>query len=66
MGDSLLCSRHKTVSDTPRNGRTDAYVWDSSGVWSAGGATLPRELEVILTTPSAFLKNSNSWCSVIF
>ena len=56
----------KTGSNTPRNSRTDAYVWDSSGVWSDWGATLPRDLEVILTTTSAFLKHSNSWCSVIF
>ena len=45
----------KTGSDTPRYSRTDDHVWDSSGVWSAGGATLPRDLEVILTTPLAFL-----------
>ena len=56
----------KTGSDTHRRSRTDAYVWDSPGVWSDWGATLPRDLEVILTTPSALLKSSNSWSSVIF
>ena len=56
----------KTGSSTPRNSRTDAYVWSSPRVWSDGGATLPRDLEVIATTPLAFLNISSSWDSVIF
>jgi hypothetical protein len=55
----------KTGSDTPRYSRTDDHVWTSPGTGSAGGFVRPRDLEVILTTPSALRKLSNSWSSVI-